>query len=146
MCCRIQISPIDPGLARTILLVGRFTPGFLPHLGEPTEYRRAIPEEGCEVVAQITADVLTLNISPAVSIYPDHHGKRRTAGVFLEIAAKYAEKVEGVVVQQANVTGCTDDGLRSRMLAHYPSMPLQFSQICRGWQEEFLTLAEEAGV
>ncbi len=101
-------------------------------------WERAIPEEGTVVKAEIHQDVLSISISPAVSIYEHHHGKRITAGVYLEIAAKYAEKVGGEITQHATVPGCIDDGKKDRLLAQYPGMPLQFSQVCRGFQSVFL--------
>lgn len=62
-------------------------------------------------------------------------GKRITAGVYFEIAAKYAEKVDGEIIQRATVLGCKDDYQESALVvARYPSMPMTYDRICKGFQ------------
>jgi hypothetical protein len=106
------------------------------------EYSREILEEKCKVVARINPEDLSLSLDPAVSMYDQHHGKRRAASVFLEIAAKYAEKCDGKILQLSNVGLCIVDGIRVRELAQYPNQPLDFSLLCQGWQEVFTSLEE----
>ena len=133
MCCRLSISPLDPDVAKSILAVGQF------HPVNGNYWQRNIPEEGTEVGAQLRPDsnLLQLNIQPAVSTYLQHAEKRLAASVYFEIAAKYAEKVNGTIVQYANVTGCLDPLRTERRLAAYPHEPLLFVHVCPGFQELF---------
>jgi len=63
------------------------------------------------------------------------------AGVYFEIAAKYAEKVGGTIIQQANVAGCrTLEG--QLLLAEYPLLPLSYDRICNGFKELLLPYEE----
>ncbi len=137
-CCRATVRPIVPEIARAILATGRFIP--MGDSAAAVYWQRSIPEENTIVKAEIHTDSLSVSISPAVSVYEHHHGKRITAGVYLEIAAKYAEKVGGEIIQHATVPGCVDDGKKDRLLAQYPDTPLQFSQVCKGFQEEFMNV------
>jgi hypothetical protein len=75
------------------------------------------------------------SISPSISSYTHHYGKRITAGVYFEICAKYAEKVDGTVTQKANVAGCSNGGVASLVMAVYPNIPLTYERACRGFQE-----------
>ena len=145
MCCRVSVQPSIPDIARSILATGQFKPqpyALDKPLSEVNGWTRLIEEEGVGVNVTIDKESVSISLSPAVSVYAGHHGKRRAAAVMLEIAARYAEKVDGEIVQHANVIGCTEDG-SSRHLASYPSQPLQFDKVCNGWKAEFLTPMEE---
>jgi len=143
MCCRMTIEPCIPDVARMVLRVGQFEArdGIDPE--EAYGYQRLILDEGAAVHATITDKHLELSISPAISSDLQHHGKRRTAGVYFEIAARYAEKVNGIITQHSNVGSCITDGVRMRPLASYPEVPLQFDQVCIGFRREFMTLPWE---
>ena len=105
---------------------------------------RRLIEEGTAVYADLTGgDELSLSIQPVISSYEHHFGKRLAVGVCFEIAAKYAEKVGGEIYQLSNIGLCKADGLDRHLLASYPSMPLQFSQICPGFKAELLRGVEE---
>lgn len=140
MCCRTVVTPLNEEIARALLTIGQFKPVGTPE--HAMTWQREIPEEGATVWATIkTVDnSLELSIGPAISAYEHHAMKRLAAGVYFEIAAKYAEKVSGIVTQRATVAGCrTDAGYGSDlMLAAYPNMPLSFERVCRGFQELFL--------
>ena len=130
MCCRILVTPIDPEIARAVLLVGQFTQVY-----DGNEYARMIPDEGTRVTATIQNDALHLQISPTVSMMSHHSNKRIAASVYFEIAAKYAEKVDGKVTQMSNIGACIEDGVSAKVLAQYPDMPLSFERACIGFQE-----------
>lgn len=141
ICCRTSVHPLDLPTAIAVLSVGLFKPVYwLP--SDPTtavNWERAIPEEGTVVSASLANDALELNISPAVSVYAHHYGKRLAASVYFEIAAKYAEKVGGEIIQRATVVGCkSGDHPQELLLARYPGLPLSFERICPGFREVLL--------
>lgn len=131
MCCRLTVKPIDRDIARTVLLVGMFSPQY----EGGNIYERSIPEEGTLVTATIQDDALHLQISPTISMMSHHSHKRLAASVYFEIAAKYAEKVDGTVTQMSNIGACVQDGVSMKLLAQYPDMPLSFERACIGFQE-----------
>lgn len=141
MCCRTNVFPIDRNIAASILTIGMFEPVyFLP--GRPdiaVNWERLVPEEGCIVRASITSESLDLNISPAISSYGHHANKRITASLYFEIAAKYAEKVGGEIIQRATVVGCKHSYQpQDLVIGHYPSSPLSFTKVCPGFQAVLL--------
>lgn len=145
MCCRVNVYPIVPNLAATQLLIGQFEPIYwLPGRDykdpiQAVNWERVIPEEGTIVRASITNESLDLNISPAISTYSHHYGKRITAGVYFEIAAKYAERVDGQMIQRATVVGCKPSNSNMELIiASYPLLPLDYSKICPGFQAVIL--------
>lgn len=129
MCCRLIVKPIDAEIARAVLLVGMFTSTY----GDA--YERRIQEEGTTVTATIQDDALHLQISPSISMMSHHSNKRLAASVYFEIAAKYAEKVNGTVTQLSNIGACIEDGVSAKVLAQYPDMPLDWTKICVGFAE-----------
>ena len=80
-----------------------FTLGSNPLFADSWE--RQILSENASVLARLDAfsGVLSLSIFPAVTKDADHLGKRETAGVYFEIAAKIAEKVNGTIIQGDHV-------------------------------------------
>jgi hypothetical protein len=141
MCCRTSVFPLDLETAITILTIGRFQPVYWrPNQPEvAVNWERAVPDEGAVVTASISGESLDLNISPAISAYAHHFGKRVAAGVYFEIAAKYAEKVSGEIIQRATVAGCKpDDQSQGLLLARYPSMPLDYERVCPGFRAVIL--------
>jgi hypothetical protein len=141
VCCRTVIRPLDPELARATLTIGQFQPVYYapdrPDLA--TRWERHVPEEDATVTAHVVNDGIELSISPAISHYDHHMGKRLAAGIYFEIAARYAEKVGGTVVQRATVEGCTSgQGSKELLLAAYPAMPLNFERVCNGFQASIL--------
>ena len=143
MCCRLTITPFDETIARTILAIGLFVPETVT-VGHP-EFRRRIEEEKTTVIAELkpaddfTPAHLKLSLSPSVSQYAHHADKRIAGSVMFEIAAKYAEAVEGTIIQQANVTGCVEAGApNNRVLAQYPESPMLWEKVCLGFQETIL--------
>ena len=146
MCCRMSVQPLVPEIAVAILTVGQFRPTFTrAEDGLAVTWERAIPEEGAVVSASIANDALELSILPAISVFAHHAGKRLAAGVYFEIAARYAEKVGGVIVQKATVQGCTDGPpAQELVLARYPEMPLSFDRVCPGFRAVILGEPEAA--
>ena len=141
MCCRTSIQPLDLDTAVAILTVGQFKPVYwLPSNPDlAVNWQRVIPEEGTTVNASLANGALELNLSPAVSIFAHHLGKRITASVYFEIAAKYAEKVAGQIVQRATVAGCKEgDQAQDLLLARYPDLPLSFERVCAGFRAVLL--------
>jgi hypothetical protein len=131
---------LDTRLAATILTIGQFHPkqGCIEEEGVPLSWARHIGEEGTLVTVSLSGGVFDLTISPSISSFDHHMGKRITAGVYFEIGARYAEKVGGEIVQRATVVGCkTVDG-SGLIIARYPSMPLAFDRICQGFQSVLL--------
>ena len=111
--------------------------------GKATQWERKLEEEGSAVTATLTLTTLALSISPSVSAYADHANKRHAAGVYFEMAAKYAERVQGTITQHATVSECKEvSGSVDRILAVYPLKRLDFSQVCRGFQELFVSPLE----
>jgi hypothetical protein len=124
-----------------VLSVGQFKPVYwLPKNPDfAVNWERAIPEEGTVVNASLSNGSLELNISPAISVYAHHHGKRLAASVYFEIAAKYAEKVGGEIIQRATVVGCkSGDHPQELVLASYPHLPMNFERICPGFRSVLL--------
>ena len=147
MCCRTSVQPLDIPTAVAILSVGLFRPTYWPPSNPQyaVTWERAIPEEGAVVSASIANDALELSILPAISVFAHHAGKRLAAGVYFEIAARYAEKVGGVIVQKATVQGCTDGPpAQELVLARYPEMPLSFDRVCPGFRAVILGEPEAA--
>jgi hypothetical protein len=141
VCCRTVVRPLNPELVRATLTIGQFKPVYFapdrPDLA--TRWERDVPEEGATVTAHVVSDGIELSISPAISHYEHHLGKRIAAGIYFEIAARYAEKVGGTVIQRATVEGCTSgQGSKELLLASYPAMPLSFERICSGFQVTIL--------
>ena len=139
MCCRMVISPLDKVIAEAVLTIGMFTDAGL--IGG---WRRDLPDEGTTVFAKFLSDgsELELSISPSVSNYDQHAQKRLAAGVYFEIAAKYAEKVGGSITQLSVVAGCKDTlEPANHVAAQYPEHPLLFEGVCPGFRETFLQVA-----
>lgn len=133
MCCRTLVRPLDKAIAQAILVTGLFESDGYDH------WRRKIPEEEATVTATFSDDGLLLSISPPVSSMEGHHHKRIAASVSYEIAARYAEKVDGEISQIAiNVPACMTEGTQKRTLASYPSSRLDFGQLCQGFREVFV--------
>jgi hypothetical protein len=141
VCCRTVVRPLNPELVLATLSIGQFRPVYFapdrPDLA--TRWERAVPEEEATVTVNIIGDGIELSISPAISRYDHHMDKRLAAGIYFEIAARYAEKVGGTVIQRATVEGCTSgQGSKELLLASYPAMPLSFERICAGFQVTIL--------
>ena len=116
-----------------------FTLGSNPLFADSWE--RQILSENASVLARLDAfsGVLSLSIFPAVTKDADHLGKRETAGVYFEIAAKIAEKVNGTIIQHSNVGICRAEiDNMERLLGTYPAMPMSFSRICPGFRQTLL--------
>lgn len=136
MCCRLTISPLNIEMANAILLLGEFVQTGL------LEYHRDVRLDEYNlhrVIARLEEqnNTLRLELSPTISLYPQHMVHRIDAGVYFEIAAKYAEKVNGHIVQLSNVAGC-NNGTSERLLAYYPTQPLMWDQVCPGFQEAIM--------
>ena len=91
--------------------------------------------------ATIMPDSLELSLNPPISVYAHHAGKRISAGVYFEIAARFAQKVNGTIIQRALVPGCSaigETGSRDLVVANYPNTPLTWDRICPGFAEELM--------
>jgi hypothetical protein len=104
----------------------------------PLTWVRPIEEEGTVVTVSLSGGVFDLTISPSISSFDHHIGKRITASVYFEIGAKYAEKVAGEIVQRATVQGCKNNDGAGLIIARYPSMPMSFDRVCHGFQAVLL--------
>lgn len=141
MCCKTSVHPLDTSLAVAILTVGQFKPAMVdpdaPDIART--WRREIPEEDATVTVSIAGGSFEINITPSISCFEHHIGKRVTASVYFEIAAKYAEKVGGEIVQRATVVGCKtpEQGL-GLVVARYPHQPMDFTRVCAGFQSVLL--------
>ena len=132
MCCRLSVYPLDKETAIAILKVGQFEEQ------NSFTWMRNLPDEGTTVYATFGPSALELHINPAVSHYAQHLDKRVAASVYFEIAAKYAEKVGGTIIQRANVVGCLNSDYTKpseRTLAQYPDVPMLWQNVCPGFQE-----------
>lgn len=142
MCCKTSVYPLNPELAATILTVGQFVPSPMAAsdgMKVPRFWKREIPEERATVTVSLAGGSFEATIAPSISNFDHHLGKRITAGVYFEIAAKYAEKVNGEIVQRATVVGCKDTAQGTGLvLARYPSMPMNFDRVCAGFQQVLL--------
>ena len=134
MCCRLSIQPLRLNIAESVLTIAQFN-----QVG--TEWQRAVPEEECVVIAQldIGEGKLRLMMRPAIS-GPNHHENRRvSAGIYFEVAAKYAEKVDGIVEQHGLVVPCrTPIGPLTKTIAVYPDRRLAWDNVCAGFQKEII--------
>jgi hypothetical protein len=125
--------PIVSEIAIAQLEIGQFVP-----YGNSV-WRRQVPEEDAYVAALVGDDGLVLSVNPAVHSWEGHHNKRITASIMYELAARYAEKVNGLVTQEGiNVAECRGAGYSSRTLAVYPETRLDYSLLCPGFKAEFL--------
>ena len=147
MCCRMSCKPLHKETAVLILTTGLFVPTYwAPNRPELAwQWERKIVEDDTDpsgaplittVGVTLTDDEFALNLSPAISIYAHHAGRRRGASVYFEIAAKYAEKVDGEIIQRATVVGCKNE--HDLVVGRYPSMPLSFLRVCNGFREILL--------
>jgi hypothetical protein len=131
------VYPLDIETAVSVLGVGLFKPVYWSP-GRPetaVNWEREIDSEGTVVHAALRDGSLELNLAPAISVFSQHHGKRIAASVYFEIAAKYAEKVGGTIIQRATVVGCKPSGSPQELiLAEYPAMPMNFDRICPGFR------------
>jgi hypothetical protein len=134
MCCRTSVQPLDPEIATAILTIGRFQPTIWSAHEEPVCWERAVPEEQARVVASLVNGSLELSLTPAICSFVQHQNKRVAASIYFEIAAKYAEKVGGEVLQKATVSECRPVGGHGLIIARYPGLPLTFDNVCRGFQ------------
>jgi hypothetical protein len=141
MCCKTSVYPVEPSIVAAVMAVGQFRP-IRWHEGQPglpVAWERLIEEEGTLVIASLQDSCLDLNIRPAVSVFSHHSEKRIAASVYFEIAARYAEKVNGTVLQRATVMGCRDGEHGAELtVARYPEMPLSFERVCPGFQAVLL--------
>jgi hypothetical protein len=112
----------------------------------PQEWARYVPEEEAFVKAVMRDGCLHLRLSPVIHHYEQHSRVRVTAGVSFELAAKYAEKVGGVITQHQNVSGCTAYESRRLVLAEYPALPLQWERVCAGFREVLLSCGLQLSV
>lgn len=132
MCCRTLIEPLDREVATAVLLLGQFISN-----GNGETFSRRIEEEGTTVTARFEQNALRLEIGPSITTMDGHNGKRITAGVYFEIACKYAEKVGGKVSQLSNIMACANanGGSQNVIVAHYPETPLSWDRVCAGFAE-----------
>ena len=134
MCCRLTINKVDPDLAAMILGIGLFVPTYWDPAKKMAVnwVRHIVEDDGREgdVTATISADSFDLNLSPAISTYPQHAGRRIQASVYFSIAGAYAEKINGEVRQLSTVVGCkTGDAPLTLMVASYPTIPISWERI-----------------
>lgn len=132
MCCRLEVEPLLLDIAAAQLAIGQFEWEISKGI-----WRRSIPEENTFVEASFVNQRLHLEIKPSIHSYFQHHDKRITAGVYFEIAARYAQKVNGRIEQLSNVVGCSLVGVQRRLLAEYPNSPMNYNSICNGFAEVF---------
>ena len=135
MCCSLTITPLDQEIAVQILRTGLFTPD--PE--EPGVWRRDILEEGgsVKVSFQSYSNRIRISQQPSIGVY-SAHSRRITTGVYFEIAAKYAEQVDGEIVQWQTVEGCNEGQMGPRKIANYPLEPLTYDRVCNGFKELLL--------
>lgn len=125
-------QPLDKLLAEMLLTLGMFV-----KQGDGIWTRQV--DDGAVKAWFENDEVLKLNITPNIT-QPIHHEQRRiAAGVYFEIACKYAEKAEAKLTQHSNITGCIEQGSRDKVLAHYPLMPLDWTKVCNGFQAVLLS-------
>lgn len=132
MCCRTRCVPYDPQITEAILRVGQFEGD------NRSGWYRRVPEEEASVLVHCNEDGVIFSLAPAVSSMGGHEHKRIAASIMYEMAARYAEKVNGIVTQEGiNVTECRHEGLSVRTLAVYPESRLAFELLCQGFRSVF---------
>ena len=145
MCCQIVCGPIDVEIAKALLAVGQFEPTgtsdryWARQLGLDEMGRKMAVKASIEINPDGTAQ-MRLFVEPSITAYDHHAGRRVQASTALEIATRVAEKVGAEIQQLANVVGCSEDGVRSHLLASYPEYPMRYESLCRGFQELYLGL------
>jgi hypothetical protein len=135
MCCRTNVYPLNIPIACAVLEVGQFKPSYwLPDQPKyAITWQRSLLEEGTAVTVTLSDGGFNISITPSISVYGHH--KRLAASVCFEIAAKYAEKVGGEVIQRGTVAGCRPVGQGGDLvIARYPSEPLDWQHICGGFR------------
>ncbi len=147
MCCQMSVTPLDVDIACALLAVGQFEPINRVQSGNMLYWKRELGRDEHQRVMAVKATIernpdgtglLRLYIEPSITSYEQHAGRRLQAATALEIAARYAEKVAGEITELANVTGCSDNGVRAHKLAAYPEIPLQYNNLCAGYRELFV--------
>lgn len=141
MCCRTNVYPLVHDTAYAVLKTGLFVPTYwLPDSPDkPITWERRIPEEGTCVTVSLSDGGLNISISPSVSVFSHHQHKRIAASICFEIAAKYAEHVDGQIIQRGAVAGCRPVGQSGDLLlANYPDEPLLYEKICGGFRAAIL--------
>jgi hypothetical protein len=152
MCCQLTVSAVSIEIAMALLEIGQFEPtSNRPNddAGHYLYWRRELGKDEAGTMMAVKANIernqdgtglLRLYIEPSITHYDQHAGRRIQASTALEIAARVAEKVGAEIQQLASVLGCSDDGVRAHVLASYPLVPLQYSALCPGFQQEFLNV------
>lgn len=107
---------------------------FLPT--SETSWERKLEDEGTSVTASIVEGRVSFSIYPSISMYAQHRDKRLAASVLFEVAARYAQHVNGEVVQRGLVGGCRPSGTATGdvVIARYPHVHLEHAAICTGFQ------------
>lgn len=137
MCCSVTVTPSVPETLQTYLGLGQFTQQRPPYTGHI--WVRTVRDTAIHVYVDTKADLIRLSLFPAIGSYIQHVGKREVMSVLLEVAARYAEKVNGTVVQVNTVDECRGGGEGRRLLAAYPEMPMRWEALCPGFRELFVT-------
>jgi hypothetical protein len=139
MCCRLHISPVDPAIVATVLEIGQFK--YDPEADDiygRWPWSRAFPGERTEVLAKLSDRFLEIRLSPAITTELNHQGHRHSGGCMFEIAARYAEKVNGLIQQISLIADC-NAGRAVVDIAEYPHNPLIHEKICKGFRSLFLS-------
>ena len=102
-------------------------------------WEREISEEGTSVVASLAGEALELHLNPVIAAYHQHEGHRLAAAVMFEVGWRYACRVNGEFRQFANVTGCTEGGINSRLLGAWPDIMFEYANLCPGFRELFVS-------
>ena len=114
-----------------MLRIGLFVP-------DTTAYWRRTLEDGLMVTAYAADDALILSLSPSVASWDGHAEKRVAASCMFEMATRYAEKVNGTIIQAGiTVPLCQTEGTHTRTLAVYPETRFDYKMLCPGWRAAF---------
>ena len=146
MCCRVSTEPQVSGdvfaVADELLRIGLFTPGT----GEHNNYWHRDMGDGTGVHAQVDHQGrLVVWLSPSITSNSGHAHHRMSGGIMFEIAAKYAEKVNGIISQHGLVVPCQRElqpdhpNYNHQPIAIYPETPLMYPNICPGFRDLFVS-------
>ena len=142
MCCQMVVQNIDLEITVALLDIGQFERTGTSDL----YWRREIGKDESGRVQGVKASIersgdgtalLRLYLEPSITAYSQHGERRVQASMALELAARVAERVGSEIEQLASVSGCAVSGVRAHKLASYPSVPLQYENLCRGFVEVY---------
>ena len=132
MCCcittRVPVGAME--VIQETLAIGQF-------VKEDYWLERYVGEEDRIVRAYVSdANTITLRLYPVITANDPEH-PRIAGSIMMEISAKIAEKLGGVITQSGIIVPCGSNQ-SPVVLAHYPEERLDYGKLCPGFKASML--------